>query len=303
MTITVDAITHKKLILVKQLYQQAVVQSTSLHSITGRIMSVIGFDIAVETVLKAVVSSLDSSKIPPDNFQGLIQQCDDLLPKAGYNPVPDKANIQHVHSIRNDAQHKAKYPNESDVSDCRTYTRDFLQKIISDVWGLSFESVSLTDVIQHVKVKEFLVNAERAKSQDDYQQAVKQAAAGLTLALIYVKRAIVGRTPSFARAFLMEDSFGKPKSDGDTYRAFERMQETLLYVALGLNYADYMRYRQIAGDVIFGVGSTTPLYAGLKEPIIADDAEFVVAYCTDKVVQIENLVGNLEAPFGSTRWF
>lgn len=302
MPITVDAITHKKLTLVKQLYQQAVVQSTSLYSVTGRIMSVIGFDIAVETVLKAVVSSLDSSKTPSDNFQGLIQQCDDLLPKAGYNPVPDKANIQHVHSIRNDAQHKAKYPNESDVSDCRTYTRDFLQKIISDVWGLSFERVSLTDVIQHVKVKEFIVNAEIAKSQGDYQQTVKQAAAGLTLALIYVKRAIVGRTPSFANAFLMEDSFGKPKSDREVYRAFERMQETLLYVALGLNYADYMRYRQIAGDVRFG-GGLTPHYAGLKENINANDAEFVVAYCTDKVVQIENHVGNLEAPFGSNRWF
>lgn len=303
MPITVDTITYKKLTLVKQLYQQAVVQSTSLYSVTGRIMSVIGFDIAVETVLKAIVSSLDPSKTPSDNFQGLIQQCDDLLPKAGCNPVPDKANIQHVHSIRNDAQHKAKYPNEPDVSDCRTYTRDFLQKIISDVWGLSFERVSLTDIIQHAKVKEFLVNAEMAKIEGDYQQAVKQAAAGLALALIYVKKAIVGRTPSFYNAFLMEDSLGKPKSDRDTYRAFERMQETLLYVALGLNYADYMRYRQIAGDVRFGVGSLMPHNAGLKENINANDAEFVVAYCTDKVVQIENHVGNLEAPFGSNRWF
>ncbi len=221
---------------------------------------------------------------------------------AGHNQVPDKANIQHVHSIRNDTQHKAKYPNESDVSDCRTYTRDFLQKIIAEVWGLSFERISLTDIVQHEGVKEFLVDAETALSKGDYQQAVQHAAAGLTWALRSVKTAVVGRTPGSAKAFLMEDSFGRPKSDRDVYRAFERMQETLLYMALGMNYADYMRYGQIAGYVEFAM-SGTPIYQGMKQDINASDAEFVVAYCTDTVVQIESRVGSLDAPFGSDRWY
>jgi len=302
MPIPIDPITHRKLILVKQLYQQAVVQSASQHSFVGRIMSVIGFDLAIETVLKAVVGSLEPSKVPSDAFQGLVQQSDKLLVDGGYNPVPDKANIQYVHSIRNDAQHKAKYPNESDVSDCRTYTRDFLQKIVADVWGLSFERISLTDIVQHQKVKEFLVDAETALSQSDYQEAVQQAAAGLTWALRSVKTAIVGRTPSFARAFLMEESFGRMKSDRDVYRAFERMQETLLYIALGMNYADYMHYRQIAGSVQFTLNGR-PHYYGMKEHIDAGDAEFLVAYCTDTVVQIESRVGSLDAPFGSDHWY
>ncbi len=28
--------------------------------------------------------------------------------------IPDKANIQHIHSLRNDAQHRAKYPDYGD---------------------------------------------------------------------------------------------------------------------------------------------------------------------------------------------
>ncbi len=303
MPISVDPITHRKLILVKQLYQQAVVQSASHHSFVSRIMSVIGFDLAVETVLKVVVGSLEPSKVPSDSFQGLVQQSETLMLAAGCNLVPDKANIQYVHLIRNDAQHKAKYPNESDVSDCRTYTRDFLQKIIADVWDSSFEKISLTDIVQHEKVKEFLVSAETALSQGNYQQAVEQAAAGLTWALSLVKTAVVGRTPMSAKAFLLEDMSGRTKSDSVAYRAFERMQETLLYVALGMNYADYMRYRRISGTVIITLNGTLHHFSSMKEHFDASDAEFVVAYCIDTVVHIESRVGRLDAPFGLSRWY
>lgn len=302
MPIEVDPITRRKLTLVKQLYEQGVVQSASQHSLIGRIMSVIAFDLAIETALKALVACLDASKSPLDTFQGLIQQCEALLETAGYGSLPDRANIQYVHSVRNDAQHKARYPNESDVSDCRTYTRDFIRKIIADVWNLSFEGISLSDLVQDEKVKKFLVAAETNLGQGDYQGAAQQAIAGLSWALTCVKTAVVGRTPSFARAFVMAESFGKVRSDSDAYRAFERMQRTLLYVALGMNYADYMRCKQIAGDVSFTLGGK-PQHFGAKEQVGASDAEFVVAYCTDTVVQVESRVGSLDAPFGSDHWY
>ena len=303
MPIPVDPITRKKLILVKQLYQQAVVQSTSQHSVVSRIMSVIVFDLTIETVLKAVVGSLDTSKVPAGKFQGLIQQSDILLAKADCSPVPDKANIQHVHSIRNDAQHKARYPNESDVSDCRTYTRDFLQKIITDVWGLAFDKISLTDIIRHDKVREFLIDAEAALSQGDYPQAVQHAAYGLTWALNCVKTAVLGSTPVEARGIIAIDRDGKRIGrwgEIGLYDAFRRTQEILLHVALGMNYAHYVRYKRIAGDVFF---TKTLVYTqGRKESIDANDAEFVVAYCIDTVVQIESRVGSLDAPLASEHW-
>jgi len=297
--IPMDPITQKKLILVKQLYHQAVVQAASQHSTIGRILSVIGFDLAVETALRAVVGSLDASKTPADGFQGLVQQCDTLLSPAGYNPIPDKANIQYVHSIRNDAQHKAKYPNEADVSDCRTYCRDFLRKVVADVWGLDFEKISLTDAVHDNKVKQLLLGAETALSQKEYQTAIQQAAAGLTCGLDRVEAAVVGRLPSGARSIVVLDAFGRPLSESeaqDTYRALEQAQETLLYVALGMNYTDYMAYKQIVGHVYL-VADWSYYCIGGKENPGANDAEFVVAYCTDTIVQIENCVGSLETPF------
>ncbi len=193
MAIPVDLITRKRLALTKQLYQQALMESASLQSQSKRIMSVIGFDLAVETGLKAVVAALTTRNPPAENFNGLIQQADDSLSKAGLNPVPDKAHIQHVHALRNDAQHKARYPNETEVSDCRTYVRDFLQKLISDVWALSFEELSLAEAIQNEEAREYLIAAEIALKDGDQKEAVVQAEMGFRGALELVEALFVGR--------------------------------------------------------------------------------------------------------------
>jgi hypothetical protein len=299
MTIAIDAITHKKLVLVKQLHHQAVVRTHSPCGIVARIIGLICFDLSVETVLKIAVSCLDPSKTPADSFQGLIQQCETLMTASSLGDIPDKANIQHIHSLRNDAQHKAKYPNDSDINDCRTYCSDFHNKFLTQLWGISIDAISLTDLIQHAQVKQFLIDAEAALSKKDYVGAVENASAALSTALELVDSAIVGRKPSFiSGAFMMSDGFGRSvKPDRDVFQAFKRMQQVLLYVSLGIRYSDYMRYHAIAGYTSFtmdGKHHTT----GMKQPLEANDAEFVVSYCIDTIAQIEGQVGSLDAPFG-----
>lgn len=248
-----DPITYKKLILVKQLYQQAIVQSNSKHSIVSRILSVIEFDLAIETLLYAIVRSIDSNENPKEVYDKLIEQVEKLLLNKKLPELPDTANIKRIHSIRNDAQHRAKYPNETDLNDCRTYAKDFMEKVTTDVWNISFEKISLTDLVQNKQVKKFLVEAETALSRSDYQLAAKQAATGLTLALNRVERAIVGNKNSyFGRgAFLVKGIWGELEANTDIFSAFMRMQETLLYVSLGMKFNDYMHFRQIAGYIVF----------------------------------------------------
>src|SRR5205807_1687000 len=89
--------------------------------------------------------------------------------------------------------------------------------------------------------------------------------------------------------------------DGNLTRAIERTQQTVLYLALGLEYSEYLRFRNIAGEVIFMVGGSASHY-GMKEPMLTDEAEFAVAYSADAVVQIETRVGSLEKPFGRYFW-
>src|SRR5262245_21298297 len=106
MPIPLDPVTMKKLALVKQLYQQAYLQSMARSSPVSRIIAVVTFDLATETALKVVFSALNLGRNQDKAFQSLINSIDSALPSIGIASVPDKAQIQHVHSIRNDAQHK-----------------------------------------------------------------------------------------------------------------------------------------------------------------------------------------------------
>lgn len=299
-----DAITAKKLVLAKRVYQFGLGEATTRLSTTGAIMAVVAFDLAVETLLKTVVNCLDTSRTPAETFDGLIQQAEHLLVAAGVGNLPDEANVRHVHRIRNDAQHKARYPTESEVSDSRTYVRDFMKKVLAQVWAISLDQVRLTDLVKHQRVKAFLEEGQAALAQRRYVEAAEQSVAGLHWALELVRRAIVGPSSWPSRAFVMSDGFGHSKEDRGTYRAFERMQESLLYVALGMDYSGYMKCNRTVGSVSFTLDGT-PHFSrgGAAEELDPAEAEFVVAYATDAVIEVETRVGDLEAPFGSDRWY
>jgi hypothetical protein len=72
MTITLDSASRKKLVLAKQLYQQSLRQSAAHTSIMDRIMAVIGFDLAIETALKAAAIAMDPALKPKALFKTLL---------------------------------------------------------------------------------------------------------------------------------------------------------------------------------------------------------------------------------------
>jgi hypothetical protein len=290
---TPDLIAHRKLVLVKQLFQHAIVQSHH-YSTPSRILAIITFDLASETLLKAVVGSLDPSKQPSDDFNGLIQQAEQLLKKTSAAAIADLPKIRHVHSLRNDAQHKAKYPSSTDVQDARTYTRDFLSALCVVVWGINFEAISLTDLIQNARVKKHLEDAEKALASANFKVAVEQAAVGLHYTLAYVQSAVSGR--------LAFKESGSSFASRDIRAALERMQRTLTCVALGLNYADYVKFRQLSPVVHFAP-SDPIIDWGRAVTIDQPEAEFVVLTVVDAVLQIEERVGDIEKPFGADGWF
>jgi hypothetical protein len=288
---------------VKQLFQHAVVQSQH-YSMPSRILSIITFDLASETLMKAVVGGLDPSRAPSDDFGGLIQQTENLLQKTMTAAIPDWPKVRHVHSLRNDAQHKAKYPNDTDVQDARTYTRDFLSSLCMVVWRIDFNTISLIEFIQNDRVKKYLGEAEKALSSSDFKTAVEQAAAGLFYTLARVQSSVSGRLPTFAEIVTSDSfsEFGGGFSSRDVRTAIERMQRTLTCVALGLNYADYVKIRQISPIVHFTEGD--PLIEwGSTISVSQQQAEFVVLTAVDALLQIEERVGDIEKPFDIGVWF
>jgi hypothetical protein len=303
MSLAADPITLKRLGLVKQFYQQSLRHSTSQNGISP-IMAVIGFDLAVESLLKTIIAVLDPHSNPKAErtFYEYRDKADTLMQGSGLNSLPDKRNITHVHDLRNSCQHRAQIPSESEVSDCRTYIRDFLQQVLSQVWGLSIEGISLTDLIQHRLVKECLVKAETLFAQPDYPEAVLWALAGLNKAMDMARSSLVGHTFHYSNEALVIEKSGQQRPSRDMYQSFQGMQEIMLHTVLGLNYIECLRHQGIIRKL--GIGATVyddgdrRFYTStaLKE-IDRDTAESLIRHCIDTVVQIENRAGSLDRPF------
>ena len=300
---TVDEITLKRLTVVKQLYRRALLLSKG-HSTADKLLSVIIFDLSVETVLKTIVRSFESQKNPSDNFEPLLNQVDDILKKQNLRVLSDRANILRSHSIRNDAQHDARYPTSDDLSDCQTYTRDFLKKVTKEIWNLEFEEISMVDLIQDSKIKINLTKAEEALSKADYKTAVEQSMTGLQKSLNAVGNAISGSSFSFSfQNLVTSDSSGKFEVSRDATKAVKRMQTMLEHLALGLNYLDFMKLKQISGTPSFSLGNEEPSsFYGTKTNLDEKDAEFAVTFSIESILSIESKVGDIRKPFGKNSY-
>lgn len=301
MTITLNVITRKKLLLVRQLYQRAILQSETQHSDVDRIMSVIGLDLTNETTLKAVISSLEPAKAPANDMNGLIQQADKLLLEQRLPEVPTKVNIRYVHDLRNDAQHKAKYPNENDVNDCRTYTRDFLKQIIQNVWAEEFESISLVDAIRNATVKGYLVEAEAELAKNNYTQAVIKTIAAFGWTMSNIKESMVGRMPWNAKAIMVSEGHFSERYYGSTelFEIFTNMRDTLMRTVIGVSFPGYLRYKTITQSV----GGLSFMEDGHYQAVLrghtpdVKETEYVIQFATNTILQIESLVGDIDKPF------
>jgi hypothetical protein len=262
-------------------------------------MALIVFDLSNETILQAVVKAVAPSEAPKHNFQEIVKQAEDVLVNAGLSAFPEKVKIQFIRTLRNDAMHRAKYPNKTDVSDCRTYTRDFLKQIILDVWGEKFESLSLTDIISDIKVKSYLQGAETELRNGNFREAVIKSMAGFEWTQGQVRNAIVGNVSPWVDGIVVTESFKEPYKSTEVFRAFQYMRDLLMNSVIGLHFPGYLRYIKIVNSVAFlqfmADGSYDCNLEG-HDPD-ANEAEFVVDYAVNAVLQIESLVGDVNKPF------
>lgn len=300
MSVQLDLITHKNLILIKQIYLRAIVQSASQHSDVDRILSLISFDLANETLLKNAITAVNGRTKVGSKLNDLIDKADEVFSKASpaIPPVPDAQKIRRVRDIRNAAMHEARYPTPADISDCRTYTRDFLQQMVTNVWGQDFDSIRLTDLIKDPEVKGHLTQAEIELEAGNHTKAAIQAIAGFSWAFGRVQSSIVGKMPTHVDAVLIDDG-GKTKKSREIYEALKKTRMVVAMSVIGLDYQSYLHYKRLTqyiGVVHYGGGQIDANISG-PQPT-EEEAAYIVNYAITAVLQIETLVGDINKPFG-----
>jgi len=217
-----------------------------------------------------------------------------------FDSLSDRANILRVHNIRNDAQHDAREPSNSELSDCSTYTRDFLKNVTKQIWDLDLDKISLASEIKESMIRPYLIDAENALNKKDFKKATEKAVKGFEKAVTLVGTSLVGRQPWFDNTLVVIDAFEKKTKPSKQYTdSIEKMRKTLLFLTLNLSYSDYLKFIQITGNPLYTLGNEEPHdFLNAKPNPTENETAFAVSFAVNGVIAMESVVGELSKPFG-----
>ncbi len=300
MVLTADAPTLRKLEIAKQVYLEGTRQRAKSSQVS-RLLAVIAYDHAIESTLKVALRHL-ANKLHKGDFPQLVSAVEAAMTHYRLGDLPRAADIQYVRNVRNAAQHEGRLPTPEEEEDCHLNSRTFLDEFLGAVWGYSLDRLRLSQLILDEECKAKLDEAESRLAAEDFIGAAHLAAVGLELAFYRVRNALVGRGEHWMRGILIEDSFGRPKASRDLTQSIERTQQTVLYLALGLDYSEYLRFQAVAGSATPMLSGDFPVHGG-KETVDRAEAEQALAYASEAISQIESRVGSIAKPFGSDFWF
>ncbi len=284
-----DVRTLKKLILVKRIYQQALIQSQFTHRIVDRMLAVVGFDFANETTLKAAAVALNPTIQLERPFPKVRAQVESELKKQN-KKLLDTSKIQEVHDVRNAAQHQARYPTEIEVSDSRTYTRDFLTQAFIEIWGASFESLSLVDEIQNSISQKYLVEAESDLVNGKFIDVLAKSIASFQIVIGGLADSITENISSWVNAIVVTETFEKQEPNSNVFQAFLKTRELIAFQVTGINPQEYLKYKRLSRFVAVHLYQDDGYNYNItgRDPT-KDEAEYVLNFVTNSIVQIKSL--------------
>jgi hypothetical protein len=100
-------------------------------------------------------------------------------------------------------------------------------------------------------------------------------------------------------ALVVVDPFGKTQQNAEVVKYLIDMQRLLMRSVVGLDFPGYRRYLRITNatgrPLVFMDGSYQTILKGHRPD--AQEAEFVLQFATNAVLQIESLVGDMDKPF------
>lgn len=152
------------LVLAKMLYLHGCTHASRKDSVS-RMLAIHHFDNAAKIVLRCVVTKLDiklGKKQP--SFEDFLQAIDD---------VPLKEQIRSLHQVRNTVQHQGDVPSIESVIKYRGYTEDFFTEVCRGEFGVPYEELFLSQLIENENLRQQLLKAEEAFGKEEYKTCIE----------------------------------------------------------------------------------------------------------------------------------
>lgn len=158
----------RKLALAKYIFLHGCNHAANKHEIS-RMLAIHHFDFAVEMVLKTIALKHGISFSPKQDV-GFRELWNRITKKNVRLPL--ETEIFDLHYERNQVQHSGAIPSFEDVIRFRDVVESFLKKVIENEFNLSFDKLSLSQLIKNTQLRDLVQEAERLFENGKYEECI-----------------------------------------------------------------------------------------------------------------------------------
>lgn len=305
---------QQQLVRIKLLYRQSLLHTDKADEV-NLILLVQILDFVVETFLKLVIhhfpkpqtynppqssyyhkiSQMNNKPYSPrldffrtwDEVVGIIRDPGNNLPIVD---LPMRRDIERLHEIRNDVQHKLAIPHPQDAQKYPALVESFLKSNYQDIFRVNYDSISPLSLIKDRQIKEQLEKAHTALNVKDWNKVVGESA--IAFYILLKLATTIARRDIFSTQFFIDVDISRPEFN-NLSSALERiveqindLREHLLITACGTDYIQYLKYKFISPIVMETSGKR--YYVTLRKDYYSEDeAKSILNFVETQVLQFQ----------------
>jgi hypothetical protein len=276
MTSVLDRQKMSRLAFIRLLYQQADEQSRQPGLLAAA--SILAFHDAIELFL--ILACEHRASGPAARESSILQYWTVLRPRRGYDTGVELSSqhaVGRLTSVRNDLKHLGAMPSPEQLTDARSAAAAFFEDNTPRVFGIELTAIDMADIVPQADTRAKLKAAAAAEAAGDRREAMALLADGFNV-LFYetVRPGIFSGPYGFGRTLrpdpMLKGSIGGMfqaiaslagnkargiqtigKKLGDQFgaltEAVTEMQKAMRVIALGIDYARYLRFRQLTPQI------------------------------------------------------
>ena len=203
-----DEVTRKRLVYVKRLYTHGH-EHMPYDTEFDRMIAIHHFDNAIELLLRCVATQygITFKNLLFVTFPELWNKVNEKYVQEQTSELPKKTEMFHLHDIRSDVQHWGISPFSSEIVDrFDIYTLDFVQEILVSVFGLNYNELFMSSLVNDEEIRENLTDAEKALADEDWKDSIQKVSIAFALAKMKEENKLNLYDPFFGLLLVSQNS-------------------------------------------------------------------------------------------------
>lgn len=226
-------------------------------------LAVLHFQDAAEMVLRVIAEYFNCSLKENAAFNQIIDTIDNI----GNTKITHRIALNQLNKARINFKHFGLEPKYEDANKFRYDLEGFFPTALRSFLDIDFGSISLTSLIGHRRTENFLNEAERLISEEKYRESISASAVAFTIFHShYNKEPGIYRRDPFRRFNVKDEELQRWADNID--EVIEEQQSQLDLIMLGINLADYRRFKRYTPIVHLSMAGTFQIvHGGFGKPI------------------------------------